>query len=303
MFPNVRLLIAAVVASVVALSCGFAMFATFRVNHEPLSRLATGAAPLQLAAGSPPPVAAMPAAADSFGVRFPVNQTETAGAPAAAAPEPDHQDNIEAPSTVASTAARAPAAKAAEPDRPPLEQPAPEQPPAVAQAPEPTQDEAAVAPSEPPPGPADAAAAAPPVETAPPAEPAAPVEQAVQEPNPDSTTTATVAPVAVASPAEPEPAVEHGPAAQPNPAAEAPHKHAHRHRPAAKLAAKPQRPRQARAIAQQPGTQPAGIGGPFVPAPTRIAPKTQRPHQARAIVQPARQLPDNSATFAPPTSH
>ena len=53
MFPNVRLLIAAVVASVVALSCGFAMFATFRVNHEPLSRLATGAAPLQLAAGSP----------------------------------------------------------------------------------------------------------------------------------------------------------------------------------------------------------------------------------------------------------
>ena len=55
MFPNVRLLIAAVVASVVALSCGFALFATFRVNHEPLSRLATGAAPLQLAAGSPLP--------------------------------------------------------------------------------------------------------------------------------------------------------------------------------------------------------------------------------------------------------
>ena len=40
MFPNVRLLIVALVASVVALSCGFALFAAFRVNHEPLSRLA-----------------------------------------------------------------------------------------------------------------------------------------------------------------------------------------------------------------------------------------------------------------------
>jgi len=91
MFPNVRLLIAAVVASVVALSCGFAMFAAFRVNHEPLSRLATGAAPLQLAAGNPIPSVAMPLPADSFGNRFPLNQADSAGASPEATPrQPDH---------------------------------------------------------------------------------------------------------------------------------------------------------------------------------------------------------------------
>jgi hypothetical protein len=42
MFPNIRLMVAAVIASVVALSCGFGVFAAFRVNHEPLSRLQAG---------------------------------------------------------------------------------------------------------------------------------------------------------------------------------------------------------------------------------------------------------------------
>jgi hypothetical protein len=42
MFPNMRLMVAAVVASVVALSCGFGVFAAFRVNHEPLGRLQAG---------------------------------------------------------------------------------------------------------------------------------------------------------------------------------------------------------------------------------------------------------------------
>lgn len=48
MFPNLRLLIGALAASVTALCCGFGMFAAFRVSHEPLSRLPSGAAPLQL---------------------------------------------------------------------------------------------------------------------------------------------------------------------------------------------------------------------------------------------------------------
>ena len=48
MFPDIRLMIAAVVASVVALSCGFGVFAALRVNHEPLSRLPSVTAPLQL---------------------------------------------------------------------------------------------------------------------------------------------------------------------------------------------------------------------------------------------------------------
>jgi hypothetical protein len=60
MFPNVRLLIAATIASVVALSCGFAVFAALRVNHEPLARSA--APPLRLLASlspSPPIMAAV----------------------------------------------------------------------------------------------------------------------------------------------------------------------------------------------------------------------------------------------------
>jgi hypothetical protein len=59
MFPNVRLLIAAMIGSVVALSCGFSIFAALRVNHEPLARLPSGSAPLQLLASiSPsPPIA------------------------------------------------------------------------------------------------------------------------------------------------------------------------------------------------------------------------------------------------------
>ena len=128
MFPNVRLLIAAVVASVVTLSCGFALFAVFRVNHEPLSRLATGAAPLQLAAGNPMPSVATPAPAGSFGNRFPLNQTDIAGAAAEAMPpQPEHDDSVEPPSAVAGTTATVPETDAAEPV----------QPAAVAQAPQP----------------------------------------------------------------------------------------------------------------------------------------------------------------------
>jgi hypothetical protein len=58
MFPTPRLLLAAILASVVAWTFGFAVFAAFRVNHEPLSRLPVVTAPLQLvadetASGSP----------------------------------------------------------------------------------------------------------------------------------------------------------------------------------------------------------------------------------------------------------
>ncbi len=48
MLPNVRLMIAAMAISVVALSCGFGVFAAFRVNHEPLARLPQATAPLRL---------------------------------------------------------------------------------------------------------------------------------------------------------------------------------------------------------------------------------------------------------------
>ena len=64
MFPNIRLMIAAIVASIVALSCGFGVFAAFRVNHEPLVRLPPVTAPLQLIAGNSAAVAV--AAAEPF---------------------------------------------------------------------------------------------------------------------------------------------------------------------------------------------------------------------------------------------
>jgi hypothetical protein len=292
MFPDVRLLIAAVVASVVALSCGFAIFATFRVNHEPLSRLATGAAPLQLAAGNPS--AATPAATESFGVRFPAGQADGAGAPAEAAPpQPDHEDHVAPPGAVASTAATAPETGAAEP-----EQPAPEQPAAVAQAPatepEAKQDEALVTPPEPPPAssgepqPAatDTAATEPAAEQAAPAAPTAPTEQARQEAN-QETDKAT----------NPETKPDTAPTAVEPPPAET-HKAAHRHR----LAAKAQRARQARATVL-PGGQPSGIGGPFVPLPNRVAARPPPARQVRATVQPVAQPSGFGGPYVPPTNH
>ena len=283
MFPNVRLMIAAVVASVVALSCGFAMFAAFRVNHEPLSRLAAGAAPLQLAAGNPTPGVAMPMPADSFGNRFPLKEADSAGASAEATPrQPEHDDNVEPPSAVASITATGPATDTAEPL----------QPTAVAQAPaampDVRPDKVAVAPSESPPAVSSEAppaasvtvATEPQAEPAAAAEPAAPTEQARQEPNPDT-----------------KPDVTTTAAAEP-PSAEVPRKAAHRHR----LAAKAQHARQARAIAQ-PGSPPPGIGGPFVPVPNRLAARPQRPRQARATVQPVSQPSGVGAPFVPPPNH
>jgi hypothetical protein len=49
MFPNIRLMIVTVLAAILGIGCGLGLFATFRVNHEPLARLSDGGAPLQLA--------------------------------------------------------------------------------------------------------------------------------------------------------------------------------------------------------------------------------------------------------------
>ena len=68
MFPDFRLLVGAMCASVVALSCGFGIFAAFRVNHEPLSRLPADTVALQLVtseAAGPHPVWGAP-----FGSHF-----------------------------------------------------------------------------------------------------------------------------------------------------------------------------------------------------------------------------------------
>jgi hypothetical protein len=93
MFPDVRLMIAAVAASVVALSCGFGVFAALRVNHEPLARLPPATAPLQLVANNtaaPVPPPARPS---------PVGEPEIAtAAPEAPAGESAHPESDQTPS-------------------------------------------------------------------------------------------------------------------------------------------------------------------------------------------------------------
>lgn len=91
MFPNVRLLIAAIIASVVALTCGFAIFAAFRVNHEPLARLPPGAAPLRLAAERAATLSV--SATEPFEHRFPAAEAagSTGTALAFSAIEPPQQ--------------------------------------------------------------------------------------------------------------------------------------------------------------------------------------------------------------------
>jgi len=75
MFPDVRLLIAAVFASVVALSCGFGVFAALRVNHAPLGRMPPVIAPLQLAtSGSAPTAATIAAPAASASAPLPLDE-------------------------------------------------------------------------------------------------------------------------------------------------------------------------------------------------------------------------------------
>ena len=70
MFPNVRLLVVAVVAAIAGIACGLGLFATFRVNHEPLARFAEGGPPLQLAFDN---LAPMPDAAAAVAARYPLN--------------------------------------------------------------------------------------------------------------------------------------------------------------------------------------------------------------------------------------
>src|SRR5579872_4286239 len=73
MFFNVRLMIVATLGSVVILGCGFALFAAFRVNHEPLARLPSASAPLRFAANSAAAAVTI-AAGESFGSRFQFRQ-------------------------------------------------------------------------------------------------------------------------------------------------------------------------------------------------------------------------------------
>jgi hypothetical protein len=73
MFPNARLVVVAMLASIVAVSCGLGVFAAFRVNHQPFTRLQSADPPLQLVFGSGAPAPVKDVSAAPFGVRFLLN--------------------------------------------------------------------------------------------------------------------------------------------------------------------------------------------------------------------------------------
>jgi hypothetical protein len=72
MFPNVRMMIVATLASIVALSFTFGVMATFFVSHEPRGLMTSHARPLQLGVDT-----AAPAIGETFGSRFQLNMTQT----------------------------------------------------------------------------------------------------------------------------------------------------------------------------------------------------------------------------------
>jgi hypothetical protein len=103
MFPSVRLMVAAIFASIVVLVFGFGMFAAFRVSHEPFARLPPATSPLQLVADN---TAVSPLA---FAPREPFERRLQLGElpnfpPAADVPtlKADRHDEVEAAPAVAS---------------------------------------------------------------------------------------------------------------------------------------------------------------------------------------------------------
>jgi hypothetical protein len=73
MFPNVRLIIVAMLASMASICCCLGVFAAFRVNHEPFTRSQSSNPPLQLVFGNGAPAVATDGAVAPFGVRFAPN--------------------------------------------------------------------------------------------------------------------------------------------------------------------------------------------------------------------------------------
>ncbi len=93
MLPNIRLMIAATIAAVLMLICGFGMFATFRVSHAPLERVASAASLHRVATDAATPAMIITAAAP-FNNRFDVGEPESGSvaALAYAAAEPTAED-------------------------------------------------------------------------------------------------------------------------------------------------------------------------------------------------------------------
>jgi hypothetical protein len=87
MLPSLRLLIAAMLATVVVLMCGFGVFATFRISHDPIAHLPAAAAPSQLFADTEAAVSTVAAAGEGVSQHFEFDvATGASGQPAPEAP-------------------------------------------------------------------------------------------------------------------------------------------------------------------------------------------------------------------------
>ncbi len=107
MFPNVRLMIVAILAAIAGIGCGLGLFATFRVNHEPLARLAEGSPPLQLAVDN---LALGSQTQMTLQARLPVNGAANLISVPAAIPTSSANPAADAAPSVAPNPAPAPAA-------------------------------------------------------------------------------------------------------------------------------------------------------------------------------------------------
>ena len=120
MFPNVRLMIVAVFASIMGIGCALGLFAEFRVSHDSFLRESNAGAPLQLGFNNLTPAAAVSTAA-TFGLHLHAGTLSLGGEDAekATATEPGAEigraqpDAAPAvspaePATMPSTAANAP---------------------------------------------------------------------------------------------------------------------------------------------------------------------------------------------------
>ena len=260
MFPNIRLMIVTVLAAILGIGCGLGLFATFRVNHEPLAlaRLSNGGVPLQLAwekaepAPKPSPWGVgYPVNGEAKPIAAPVLPSQPARAdmhatePALAAPATAASDRTSGETAVpiASKAESKPeGAVVAAADSPDPPVPAPEPRPAAAEiAPDaettPTAEAASTPQTAPVPEAAPAAETAPIDATAPSAQitpaaeagpasetaaPAAETAPPSETADPESASAASTAPAAGAAPtADTASAAESAPAAQNGPAAEA----------------------------------------------------------------------------------
>ncbi len=121
MFPNVRMMVVATLASIVAVMCGMGVLAAIGINHEPFTRLPGDRPPMQIVFDHTAP--AREATAVPFGVRFQLNAqpasddeaappTPVAAPAAAAGPTPPPPPAADAPDVANAAATNPPASTA-----------------------------------------------------------------------------------------------------------------------------------------------------------------------------------------------